>query len=183
MAILKVAQLGNPVLRSVSSEVSIDMINTSDFQRLVDDMVDTMREYDGVGLAAPQVHVGLRLFTMEVSSNPRYPNELNYPLTVIVNPTVTIIESELVDGWEGCLSIPGLRGLVPRIQALRVQGLDRYGKSIDLSLQGFPARIVQHETDHLNGNVYLDQMRNLTTLTFQREYERFHISSSANGTQ
>lgn len=178
MAILKVAQLGNPVLRGKSSEVPLDMIQTVDFQRLIDDMIDTMREYDGVGIAAPQVHVNIRVFTMEVSSNPRYPNNPDFPLTVVVNPIVTITDDTPVDSWEGCLSVPGLRGLVSRVQALKVEGLNRHGESLSLSLQGFPARIVQHETDHLNGNVYLDRMSNFSKLAYQREYERFHISES-----
>jgi peptide deformylase len=178
MAILKVANIGNPILRRKSPDVSLEMIQNVDFQKLIDDMVETMREYDGVGLAASQVHVNLRIFTMEVTSNPRYPDEPNFPLTIVINPIVTVTNDSLINGWEGCLSIPGLRGNVPRVQALSVEGLDRFGERLHLSLEGFPARIVQHETDHLNGMVYIDKMSDLTTLSFQREYERFHLNST-----
>jgi peptide deformylase len=174
MSILKVAALGNPLLRQRSSEVSVDVIQTRDFQKLIDDMVETMREYDGVGIAAPQVHVNLRVFTMEVDSNPRYPGAPAYPLTIVINPIVVITDDGTIDGWEGCLSIPGLRGKVSRAKSLTVAGLNRHGEKTELALEGFPARVVQHETDHLNGNVYLDRMIDLTSLSFQQEYDRFH---------
>ncbi len=180
MSILKVAQLGNPILRRNSSDVPLPMIQTPDFQKFIDDMIDTMHEYDGVGLAAPQVHVNLRVFTMEVLSNPRYPNRADYPLTIVINPVITIINSDSVGDWEGCLSIPGLRGFVPRTFSLNLKGLDRQGKAIDLSLEGFPARIAQHETDHCNGKIYLDRMPSFTKLAFQREYERFHLDKLPN---
>lgn len=174
MAILKVAQLGNPVLRQQSAEVTSDHLQSPEFQRLIDDMIETMREYDGVGLAAPQVHIGLRVLVMEVLSNPRYPEEATYPLTVIVNPVLINTANKVVDGWEGCLSVPGLRGLVPRSYGVSVKGLDRSGENLELPLEGFPARIVQHEIDHLDGYVFLDRMQGLSTLSFQREFEKFH---------
>jgi len=138
MAILKVAQLGNPILRRRSSEVPLDVVQTPDFQRFIDDMVDTMRDYDGVGIAAPQVHTSLRVLAMEVSSNPRYPNKQDYPLTVMINPLIMAPDSECIDDWEGCLSVPGMRGFVPRTHAIRVTGMNRHGETINLSLEGFP---------------------------------------------
>ena len=177
MAILKVAQLGNPVLRKQCAEITFGQLRSPEIQQLIDDMIATMREYDGVGIAAPQVHVGLRIIVMEVLANPRYPSEAKYPLTVIVNPVLLEKGIEVVDGWEGCLSIPGLRGLVPRSYAVTVRGLDRSGENIDLPLVGFPARVVQHEIDHLDGIVFLDRMQGLSTLTFQHEFEKFHVVS------
>ena len=180
MAILKVAQLGHPVLRELSQPVPRERIATPDFQRFVDDMIETMREYDGVGLAAPQVHVGLRVATIEVAGNPRYPRAGAVPLTVLVNPEirweeVPAGEEAEESDWEGCLSVPGLRGKVPRRRILQVQALDREGKPMAWRAEGFPARVVQHEVDHLDGKVYLDRMSDLSTLTHLQEYARYWL--------
>ncbi|MFQ5456964.1 MAG: peptide deformylase [Myxococcota bacterium] len=175
MAVLKVAQLGHPVLRELSSPVPAERIRTPEFQRFIDDMIETMREYDGVGLAAPQVHVSSRVATIEVEANQRYPSAPEVPLLVIINPEITPAGDEEEDDWEGCLSVPGMRGKVPRLASLELSALDRDANPIKFSAQGFFARVIQHEVDHLDGRVYLDRMRDLTTLTHLQEFARYWL--------
>jgi len=129
--ILKVARLGHPVIRMQAEPVPAEQIARPEFQALIDDMIETMNEYSGVGLAAPQVHLPLQIAVLEVADNPRYPDAQPVPLTVIINPVVTVLERTTVDDWEGCLSIPDLRGLVPRFKELRVQALGRNGEALD----------------------------------------------------
>ncbi len=173
MAILKVARLGHPVIREKARDLDPAELQAADFQRLVDDMVETMHEYDGVGLAAPQIHLGLRLAVIEV---PAYDDRVEdaVPLTVLVNPRLTLLGDERRLGYEGCLSIPGLRGDVPRHALLRLEALDRQGKPYVLEAEDFFARVIQHECDHLDGNVYLDRMQGLRTLSFLDEFEKHH---------
>jgi peptide deformylase len=171
--ILKVARLGFPSLRAVSQPVPAEAIKTHDFQKLIDDMVDTMHEYSGVGLAAPQVHLPIQLAVLEVEDHPRYPDMPRVPLTVLINPVVTILDQEKVNDWEGCLSIPELRGEVPRFKHLRVTALDREATPIEIVAADFHARVIQHETDHLKGEVYLDRMPDLRSLAFLAELQRF----------
>lgn len=147
-------------------------------QKLIDDMVSTMKEYDGVGLAADQVFESKQIAVLEVADNPRYPGKPPVPLTVLVNPKITPLSEAIEEDWEGCLSIPDLRGRVPRYTALRVQALDRHGHQLDFVAHDFHARVIQHEYDHLNGKVYLDRMRDLTTLTFLQEFGRYWLRSS-----
>jgi len=173
MAILKVARLGHPVLREPSLRVPSERIGTPDFQRFIDDMIETMREYDGVGLAASQIHVPWRVATIEVAGNPRYPEAPAVPLTVLVNPEISTVSEEREVDWEGCLSVPGLRGKVPRALVLDVTALDREGNPIGWRAEGFSARIVQHEVDHMDGKVYLDRMDDLLTLTHLEEFARY----------
>ncbi|MBI2219433.1 MAG: peptide deformylase [Candidatus Rokubacteria bacterium] len=172
MAILKVARLGHPILRTRAQPVPLDEISAPDVQRLIDDMVETMREYDGAGLAANQVHSLKRIAVIEVLANPRYPDAPTVPLSVLVNPVVTALTEETEDGWEGCLSVPDMRGLVPRYTAVRLEGYDREGRPIDLVTKDFFARVIQHETDHLDGVVYLDRMRDLSTLAHIAEWQK-----------
>jgi peptide deformylase len=172
MAILKVARLGHPVLRQVAQPVAVADIPTPEFQRLIDDMVETMREYDGAGLAANQVHVLRQVAVIEVAANPRYPDAPQIPLTVLVNPVVTPLTEETEDGWEGCLSVPDMRGVVSRLTAVRLQCHDREGRPVDLVAKDFFARVIQHETDHLNGIVYVDRMRDLRTLSHIAEWNK-----------
>jgi peptide deformylase len=173
VAILKVAQLGHPVLREPSLPVPPEQIRTPDFRRFIDDMIETMHAYDGVGLAAPQVHVPWRVATIEVSGNPRYPEAPAVPLTVLVNPEIRAAGEEKEVDWEGCLSVPDLRGKVPRVRVIEVRGLDREGRLIVFRAEGFAARVVQHEVDHLDGKVYLDRMDDLLTLTHLQEFARY----------
>jgi peptide deformylase len=175
MAILKVARLGHPVLRQVAPPVPVDAIRSADVQRLIDDMIETMREYDGAGLAAPQVHALLQIAVIEVAANPRYPDAPEVPLTVLVNPVVTPLTDEVEEGWEGCLSVPDMRGRVPRQTAVRLECYDRAGQRVDLVAKDFFARVIQHETDHLNGIVYLDRMRDLSSLSHLAEWQRYAL--------
>ena len=175
--ILKVARLGHPIVRTVAREVAEEEIKTHDFQVLIDNMVETMHEYSGVGLAAPQIHLPLRVAVLEVERNPRYPDAPSVPLTVLINPVVTILDNEQVDGYEGCLSIPDMRGVVPRFKRLHVEALGRNGERLDFIAEDFHARVIQHETDHLKGEVYLDRMRNMRTLSHLAEFQRFVLDA------
>jgi peptide deformylase len=171
--ILKVARLGHPVIRSQAQPVAIDKIKTHDFQKLLDDMVETMHEYVGVGLAGPQVHLPLQVAVLEVEQHPRYPDMPSVPLTYLINPVVTILETEKIDDFEGCLSIPDMRGMVPRFKKLHVKALGRNAETLDFVAEDFHARVIQHETDHLKGEVYLDRMRDLRTLAHLAEWQRY----------
>jgi peptide deformylase len=172
MAILKVARLGHPVLRQQAQPVAVDMLRSPEIQQFIDDMIETMREYDGAGLAANQVHTLKQIAVIEVQANPRYPQAAPIPLMVIVNPVVTPLTEERDEDWEGCLSVPDMRGMVPRYTAVRLQCLDRSGQRVDIVAKDFFARVIQHETDHLNGIVYLDRMRDLATLSHIAEWQK-----------
>jgi peptide deformylase len=175
MAILKVAKLGHPILRRVADPVAIDRIKSAEMQQLVDDMFDTMVEYVGVGLAAPQVHQSVRLLVTEEIPDPEHEGRVLAERSAVFNPEITFLTDEEIAYYEGCLSIPDFRGRVPRIRKIRLRGHDRAGKPIDREVEGFPAVVYQHEVDHLNGVVFLDRMRDLKTLTYLREYERYVI--------
>jgi len=170
MSILKVARIGHPVIRAAARELTPAEVRSPEIQKLIDDMRGTMYEYDGVGLAAPQVHESLRLAVLEVAGSDERARDA-VPFTVLVNPKVTPVGPETVDGWEGCLSVPDLRGLVPRHARLRLEALDREGRPFTVEAEGFHARVIQHECDHLDGGVYLDRMRDLRTLSFLKEFE------------
>jgi peptide deformylase len=174
MSILKVARIGHPVVRDSARLVTEAELKTNGLQRLIDDMVETMHEYEGVGLAAPQVHVGLRLAVIEV---PAYDDrtEAAIPLSVLVNPKLTPLGEGMRIGWEGCLSIPGLRGQVPRFARLRLDALDRDGQPWSVEAEEFFARVIQHECDHLDGGVYLDRMAGMRTLSFIEEFEKHNL--------
>jgi peptide deformylase len=173
MAILKVARLGNPALRGDARALSSDEIKSAEVQRLIVDMVETMREYNGVGLAAVQVHEPKQIAVLEVADNPRYPHKPAVALVVLINPRIEPLSEEMEDDWEGCLSVPDLRGKVPRYTKIRVQALNDAGDALDFIAAGFHARVIQHECDHLGGKVYLDRMRDLSTLTHLQEFSRF----------
>jgi peptide deformylase len=171
-SILKVARIGHPVVRAAAAPVSERELASAGFQHLVDDMIVTMHEYDGVGLAAPQIHVPRRLAVLEVRASDERA-EAAVPLTVLVNPMVTPLGEARATGWEGCLSIPGLRGLVPRAESVRLEALDRDGRPYVVEASGFFARVIQHECDHLDGRVYLDRMEDLLSLSYLRELHRY----------
>jgi peptide deformylase len=162
MALLPIVRLGHPALRTPASRIPPVELRSAAAQRLIDDMIETMRAAEGVGLAAPQVGVGWQLFVYEAAEE--------IPLRVLVNPAVEPEAGDPVVDWEGCLSIPDLRGLVPRHPAVRVRGLDRRGSPVDYRAEGFEARIVQHENDHLHGVVYLDRMTDFRSLAFLAEW-------------
>ncbi len=175
MAILKVARLGHPILRKIAEPVSPEAIPSPEIQGLIDDMLETMAEYDGAGLAAPQVHVSRRVVIYGVEANPRYPDAEAVPLTILVNPKITPLTQDEEEDWEGCLSLPDLRGRVPRHTRVRVEAYGRDGKKLRFETTGFHARVVQHECDHLDGKVYLDRMRSMETLSFLPEFERYWL--------
>lgn len=179
MAILKVAHMGNPILRKCADAVAVEDIVGDRIQTLIDDMILTMREYDGAGLAAPQVHVSLRVVVFEVQNNPRYPNVESIPLTVAINPKVTPLSENTMGMWEGCLSVPGMRGYVERPSKVRFEALDRNGDPLHAILDGFAAVVVQHECDHLDGRLFLDRMRNMTQLAFLPEYQKYVLQNVA----
>lgn len=171
--LLHVARLGNPVLRKKAKAYTLEELRSPETQRLIDDMIETMRELDGAGLAAPQVHVSRRLFVIETKEpNPRYPGEPPVPLTVLVNPELTRRSREMEEDWEGCLSLPDLRGRVPRHRALAGKALDRQGRVIVFEAEGFCARAIQHELDHLDGIVFIDRMKDFSSLGFCSELSR-----------
>ena len=169
MSILKVARMGHPVLRRRAKPLDKSEIRQSAVQKLVDDMLETMFEYHGVGLAGPQVHEDLRLFVAIFDEEPGAKSEA----TVVINPEITANGAAIEEGWEGCLSIPDIRGMVPRHTDITLRALDRNGKSFDMRLRDFPARVAQHETDHLDGVLFFDRMTSMETLTFLDEYSRY----------
>jgi peptide deformylase len=164
MAVRPVLKMGEPLLRQVAAPVRhFD----ADLTALIADMNDTMRSLNGAGLAAPQIGVSLRVVIFEVTVNPRYPDVPPIPYTVLVNPELTPLDDRQEEGWEGCLSVPGLRGLVPRFRSLRYRGFDLEGAPIDRTVEGFHARVVQHEVDHLDGILYPERMRDLRNFGFE----------------
>jgi peptide deformylase len=164
MAIREVLKMGDPRLLAVAAPVS--EFGTPELENLLSDMRDTMRDLNGAGLAAPQIGVGLRAVIFGFESNPRYPEAEAVPFTVLINPVLTPLGDEQEEGWEGCLSVPGMRGLVPRYRHLRYTGQDAAGMPIDRTVSDFHARVVQHEVDHLDGILYPRRIRDLTQFGF-----------------
>jgi peptide deformylase len=167
MAILKVARLGHPVLREKASDVEVKDIKAGKFRPLIDDMIETMHAYEGVGLAGPQIHLPLRIFVFEVEE--KVAKRRGIPKLgagVLFNATYEPVGREMITDWEGCLSVPFLGGEVPRFKKLRVRGIEHDGTTADIEVEGFTARIFQHEIDHTDGHVYLDRMPDLTTLGY-----------------
>jgi peptide deformylase len=175
MSILKVARMGHPVLRTPARAIDVGEIKSSRIQQLIDDMFETMNEYQGVGLAAPQVHEGVRLFVAGFAPVPGEDEDeqQRVPLMALVNPEVTPVGDEQVEDWEGCLSVPDIRGKVPRARQIVVRAFDRKGKRIELRASGFTARVIQHETDHLDGILFFDRMASFQSLTFLEEFGRY----------
>ena len=169
MTIRPVLRMGNPQLLEVSE--SVKKLNTEELHGLVADMIETMRELHGAGLAAPQIGVKLRVVIFGVDENPRYPDAEAVPFTVLVNPKLTPLGDEMDEDWEGCLSVPGMRGLVPRYAQLRYQGFDADGNVIDRTVNGFHARVVQHEVDHLDGILYPQRIEDLRQFGFVEELD------------
>ena len=184
MAIRKVSRMGHPVLRDKARPLSAADVRTPELQRMIDDMFETMAEYQGIGLAAPQVFEGVRLFV--AGSHPDLPigdmpDNSRMPMFAIVNPEITHVGKAVEIDWEGCLSIPDLRGHVPRSKDILVRGLDREGNPVEFRASGFPARVIQHETDHLDGVLFLDRMRSFETLSFLEEYQRYWLEPEDEG--
>ena len=173
MAILKVARMGHPVLRARARPIEPAQIGSPRIQQLIDDMFETMQEYQGVGLAAPQVHESLRVFVAGFAPDEDDESTRGVPLMALINPEITPIGPDLVEDWEGCLSIPDIRGRVPRSRQISVRAYDRRGKRVELKASGFTARVIQHETDHLDGVLFFDRMKSFQTLTFLDEFGRY----------
>jgi peptide deformylase len=165
MAIRTVLRMGDPLLYKKAEPVTA--FGTSELNDLIADMFDTMAAYRGAGLAAPQIGVSKRVVIFGVQSNPRYPQAEPVPTTILINPKLHPVGSEMEDGWEGCLSVPGMRGLVSRYAQLRYTGFDQSGSPIDRTVSGFHARVVQHECDHLDGILYPMRLKDLRLLGYE----------------
>ena len=172
MSILKVARMGHPVLRAKARPIERSEIMRPATQRLINDMIDTMIEYHGVGLAAPQVHESVRLFVIAGLELPADDPDGQSPVAII-NPEIAVVGSEGIEDWEGCLSIPDIRGRVLRAKEIRLRAFDRQGERMELLVHDYSARVVQHETDHLDGILFFDRMRTFESLTFLDEYSRY----------
>ena len=172
MSLLKIATIGNPVLREMSRPLTRDELRQADTQAFIDDLIDTMRDAAGAGLAANQVYRPVQICAIEVHDNPRYPYKPNIPLTVLVNPSLEPVGNEIFANNEGCLSVPDLRGEVVRHVEVRLRAWDRAGKDLDFVVRGLSAGTFQHEVDHLLGKVFLDGVRDTTTLSTWKEFER-----------
>jgi peptide deformylase len=166
MAIRTILKMGEPLLFQESSLVSPSLIASDEIQSIIQDLLDTMTAAHGAGLAAPQIGVPLQIVVFGFEKNNRYPNEAPVPQTILINPIITPLSDEKVSGWEGCLSVPGLRGVVPRFEHIRYQGFDQHGNSIDRQVSGFHARVVQHECDHLIGKLYPMRVEDFTQFGF-----------------
>jgi peptide deformylase len=176
MAIRRVIQMGHPVLRQVARPLEADEIGSEAITHLINDMQDTLHDYGGIGLAAPQIGESVRLAIVEIEGGPTRYGELEaMPLTVFINPVVTVIDPAAEGYWEGCLSVPGLRGFVERPQHIKVQYLSENGEVKGLELRGFPATVFQHEFDHLDGKLYIDRVTDTRLLAFDKEFEQFHL--------
>lgn len=175
MSILKIARMGHPILRQIAKELTVEEIQSETIQKLIDDMLETMIEYQGVGIAAPQVHHSVQISIIEVKENVRYPQAPSIPLTILINPKITFLTDEKKIGWEGCLSLPELRGAVPRFTKIHVSALDRNADLIEFEAEGFKAIVIQHETDHLFGKLFIDRMEDLTKLFFQDEWNKYSV--------
>ena len=177
MAILKVARMGHPILRKVAEKIDPKKISSPELQQFIDDMIETMQEYEGIGLAAPQVHHSLQVAIIDFhEDNPRYKGQkAPSGLQVFINPVLTVMSKEVGTYWEGCLSVPGLRGLVSRPGKVKVEYLDRDGKKQEFVAEGFLATVVQHELDHLDGKLYIDKLVDPTKLVFEQEFEKYWL--------
>jgi len=174
VTVREIVTVGHPVLRERAREVSVEELATPEVQQLIDDLIDTMHAANGAGIAANQIGVPLRVTTIEVNHNPRYPYKPQIPLTVVVNPEIEFLDDELVEINEGCLSVPNLRGNVMRHVNIRVRYLDRDGVAHDAVKRGLTAGTFQHECDHLDGKLFLDRVTDPTTFTTWEQFERFH---------
>lgn len=177
MTIRKIATIGHPVLRERSRELTREELASADTQRFIDDLIETMRDANGAGLAAPQVYEPVRIVAVEVKKNPRYPYKPDIPLTVLVNPVLEPLTEEKFDNYEGCLSVPNLRGVVARFTEVRLRAWDREGREVDQIVKGLSAGTFQHECDHLDGMIFVDRVADTRTLTTWGDFERYHMAA------
>lgn len=174
MTVLRIAQIGDPILRVKARTLSLEELRSESVQHFIDNLIETMRDANGAGLAATQVSKALSICVLEVKDNPRYPYKPNIPLTVLVNPEIEILGTETFENYEGCLSVPNLRGIVPRALHIRVQGVTREGQPIDEKKSGITAGTYQHEVDHLKGVMFLDKVINSSSLCTWEEFKKHH---------
>ena len=174
VTLLKIAQIGHPILRVQAREISVDELASEATQQFIDNLVETMRDANGAGLAATQVYRDIRICAIEVNDNPRYPYKPNVPLTIVINPTITPLSDETFLNFEGCLSVPNLRGVVKRHCEIRVQALRRDGSPYDEQIRGLTAGTFQHELDHLDGKLFVDRVEDTTSLCTWGEYKEHH---------
>ena len=177
MAIRKIATLGHPVLREVARTVDRAELASPKVQTFIDDLVETMHDANGAGLAANQVYEPIRICAIEVRNNPRYPYKPNFPLTILVNPEVTPTTDDTFLNYEGCLSVPNLRGEVRRFTGVHVKAWDRQGNEVELDVKGLTAGTFQHEVDHLDGKVFLDRVEDTRSLATWADFERHHMAA------
>lgn len=168
-----ICRMGNPILRKKTQEISKDYLLSDNFNRLLLDLQDSMKHYGGIGIAAPQIGVDLQVAIIELMGFNRYGQEVNLPLTTFVNPEIEYLTDETQAFWEGCLSVPGLRGLVERPQKVRVRFLNEKAEQQELIAEGFLATVLQHELDHLQGVLYVDRIKDPKLLSYQEEFEKF----------
>jgi peptide deformylase len=173
MALRKIAQVGHPILRERAREVAREELLGAEVQSFIDDLIATMRDANGAGLAATQVYVPLRICAIEVGDNPRYPYKPKIPLTILVNPVVTPLSDATFSNFEGCLSVPNLRGRVQRYLHVRIDALDRHGKPLSFEAKGISAGTYQHELDHLDGKLFLDRVSDSTSLCTWEHFDRY----------
>ena len=179
MSILKVARMGHPVLRTRAKPLDPAEIKSPRVQQLIDDMFETMQEYSGVGLAAPQVHESVRLFVAGFApgagdeDDDEEDEADRVPLMALINPEISVVGEDTADDWEGCLSIPDIRGRVTRAREIKVKAYDRRGRRIEITARNFTARVIQHENDHLDGVLFFDRMESFETLTFLDEFSKY----------
>jgi peptide deformylase len=179
MTVRLVTTLGDPVLREKATRIDPGELDSQPIQSLIDDLIETMRHYRGAGLAAPQVMAPVRVVAIEVNANPRYPYKPDIPLTVLVNPEIEALDDELFDNYEGCLSVPGLRGVTQRLVQIGVRALDRHGRLVEREVRGLSAVTYQHEVDHLDGRLFVDLVTDTTSLATWEQFERFHSAEFA----
>ncbi|MGI9330603.1 MAG: peptide deformylase [Gammaproteobacteria bacterium] len=176
MAIRRVLRMGHPLLREVARPLEPAELDSPELELLLADMVDTLHDYGGIGLAAPQIGEPLRLAIIEIDGGPtRYGELAPLPLTVFINPVIEVLDPATAGFWEGCLSVPGLRGFVERPQSVRIQYTNLIGAQEQIELQGFPATVFQHEFDHLDGKLFVDRIHDTRLLAFEQEFERYHL--------
>jgi len=174
MTIRKIATLGHPVLRQVARALTREELGTAKVQSFIDDLIETMHDASGAGLAANQVYEPIRICAIEVRNNPRYPYKPNVPLTVLVNPELTPTTDETFLNYEGCLSVPNLRGEVRRFTGVKVRAWDREGKDLELDIKGLTSGTFQHELDHLDGKIFVDRVEDTRSLATWADFERYH---------
>lgn len=177
MAVRDICRMGNPILRKVAEKVPLEEIQTEEFKNLIRDMKDSMEHYGGIGIAAPQIGVSKQVCIIELDDNERYENEEEYPFTVFINPVVKVLDEETEGFWEGCLSVPGLRGYVERPRKISVDYYDEKAEKMHIETDTFLAVVIQHELDHLFGKLYIDRITDPTKLSYDQEFDDYILPS------